>query len=305
MILVLFIGLVFTAAAVALVVRSLFFSRLYAERTLRQIGSYRLSEAEPESGWADLDARSLGLRPVIDSLASRVGGLSGSEERLRRLLLAAGLYKVSPRRYAGYQTLATVFGAFVWLLLILSSSPTPVLAVMSAVVLMLGGWSAPVLFLKRRGRERARRIDREMPALIDMLVTTVEAGLGFSASLQMASRRFKDSALGEELRLTLREQSMGLSLRDALNNMVERQGTAAVRSFVRSIVQGEQLGVSIGQTLRNLSAEMRVRYRQQVEEQAHKAPVKLIFPLVLFIFPSLFIIMLGPAAIRIYENFLT
>ncbi|HEY5160658.1 MAG TPA: type II secretion system F family protein [Gaiellaceae bacterium] len=304
MILVLFIGLVFTAAAVSLVVRSLFFSRLYAERTLRQISSYRLSEDGPELRETELDSRSLALRPVIDSLANRVGGLSGSEERLRKLLLATGLYKSSPRRYAGYQTLAALAGAFVWLLLMLGSGPASMLAILSAAVLILGGWSAPMLILRRRARERARRIDREMPALIDMLVTTVEAGLGFATSLQMASRRFQKSALGEELRLTLREQSMGLSLRDALDHMVERQNTPAIRSFVRSIVQGEQMGISVGQTLRNLSAEMRARYRQQIEEQAHKAPVKLIFPLVLFIFPSLFIVMLGPAAIRIYEVFI-
>jgi tight adherence protein C len=305
MVLFLFIGLVFTAFSVSLLVRSLFFTRLYTVKTLRQIGSYRLSEDEPKDPVARPEPRSLALRPVIDSLATSLGGLSGSEVKIRRLLLAAGLYKTSPRRYAGYQTLAALAGAFVWLLLMVVSSPRLLLAFLSAIILVVGGWIAPVMILRRRARERARRIDREMPALIDMLVTTVEAGLGFSQSLQMASRRFKDSALGEELRLTLREQSMGLSLRDAMNNMVERQNTATVRSFVRSIVQGEQMGISVGHTLRNLSAEMRVRYRQQIEEQAHKAPVKLIFPLVLFIFPSLFVVMLGPAAIRIYEVFIT
>jgi len=304
MILVLLIGLAFTSVAAILFARSLLFPRLYTERTLRQIGSYRLRDTEYEPAEVELSTHLPELRPAIDSLASRLGGPSGSEERLRRYLLAAGLYNVSPRRFAGYQTLAALGGGVIWLLFIFVAGPTPALTFVSAILAILGGWSAPMLILKRRGQARARRIDYEMPELIDMLVTTIEAGLGFAASLQMASRRFHESALGEELRLTLREQSMGLSLRDALDNMVERQNTAAVRSFVRSIVQGEQMGVSVGQTLRNLSSEMRTRHRQQIEEQAHKAPVKLVFPLVLFIFPSLLVVMLGPVALKLNEVFL-
>ena len=137
-----------------------------------------------------------------------------------------------------------------------------------------------------------------MPELIDTLVTTVEAGLSFSASLQVAGRRFR-GPLGEEVRLTLQEQSMGLALNKALGNMLMRCDTPAVRSFVRSILQGDQLGVSIGQTLRNLAHEMRARRRHMAEERAQKAPVKILFPLVLLIFPALMVVMLGPAAIRI------
>ena len=96
---------------------------------------------------------------------------------------------------------------------------------------------------------------------------------------------------------------MGLGLNDALNNMLERQNTASMRAFVRSLVQGEQLGVSIGQTLRNLSREMRTLRRQLAEERAQKAPVKLVFPVVLLILPALFIVTLGPAFLRIQAIF--
>jgi tight adherence protein C len=157
-------------------------------------------------------------------------------------------------------------------------------------------------FIKRRGRTRADRIDLDMPDLIDMLVATVEAGVAFSSSLQMAAKRLR-GPLGEEIRLTLQEQSMGLGLNDALENMLARQSTPGVRAFVRSLIQGEQLGVSIGQTLRNLSREMRTIRRQLAEERAQKAPVKLIFPVVLLIFPAIFVITLGPAFIRAHGIF--
>jgi tight adherence protein C len=141
-----------------------------------------------------------------------------------------------------------------------------------------------------------------MPDLVDTLVATVEAGIAFSASLQIASRRFR-GALGEELRLTMQEHSMGLSLQDSLTHMVERQDSPSMRTFVRSLVQGEQLGISVGQTLRNLSHDMRMRRRQLAEEKAHQAPVKMVFPLVLFIFPALLTVILGPAFLTISHIF--
>jgi tight adherence protein C len=306
-ILILLIGLVFVGVAFGLFARSLLLSRLRAAEGLRQIEVYGIRgpahlapEHRPRSSPRD-------LRAIVDSLASRLGGLGEhlqgrSEDNLRRLLLAAGFYSASPRRFAGYQALSTLCLGGVWIFFAVLSKPTPVLGTLGAVTAILAGWVLPMLYLKRRGRSRARRIDYEMPELIDTLVTTVEAGIAFAASLKIASRRFR-GALGDELRLTLQEQSMGLGLDAALTHMVERQDTPAVRSFVRSILQGEQLGVSVGQTLRGLAIEMRARRRQAVEERAHKAPVKLVFPLVLCIFPALLVIILGPAALRLHGIF--
>jgi tight adherence protein C len=101
----------------------------------------------------------------------------------------------------------------------------------------------------------------------------------------------------------MQEHSMGLALKEALTNLVDRQETPAIRTFVRSLVQGEQLGISVGQTLRNLSHDMRMRRRQLAEERAHQAPVKMVFPLVLFIFPSLLVVILGPAFLAIKNVF--
>jgi tight adherence protein C len=306
-ILILLVGLVFVGVASGLFARSLLLSRLRASEGLRHIDVYGvhgmvhvLPRRQPRLSGSD-------LRTIADSVASKLGRVGShfyhrSEDNLRRLLLAAGFYSASPRRFTGYQALSTLALGVLWILFAVLAEAPAALGVLGAIIAILAGWSLPMLYVRRRGRSRARRIDYGMPELIDTLVTTVEAGIGFAASLQIASRRFR-GPLGDELRLTLQEQSMGLGLDAALTHMVERQDTPAVRSFVRSILQGEQLGVSVGQTLRGLAVEMRARRRQAVEERAHKAPVKLVFPLVLCIFPSLLMIILGPAALRLHGIF--
>jgi tight adherence protein C len=108
--------------------------------------------------------------------------------------------------------------------------------------------------------------------------------------------------LGEELRLALQEQEMGLSANEALANMLTRADTPAMRSFVRSILQGETLGVSIGKILRDLAVEMRKRRRQGAEERVQKAPTKMLVPLVFLILPSMFVVILGPAALQILHT---
>jgi tight adherence protein C len=301
-ILVLLIGLVLIGVAAALFAKSLLLSRRLGTQTMHQIGAYgfEAEQAQAHAGTAG-ETRQVDLRSAVDALAARVGGVvsgrvkSVSEESLRTYLYAAGFYTMPPRRFVGYQVLASVTGGLLWLWLSLTGDVRPVVVMLGLVAAIAGGWVLPVTYVKRRGRLRAESIDYAMPELIDSLVTTVEAGLSFSASLQIAARRFR-GPLGEEMRLTLQEQSMGLSLNKALENLLARCDTPSIRSFVRAMLQGEQLGVSIGQTLRN-------RRRQMAEERAYKAPVKIIFPLILFIFPATMIVMLGPAFIRIRDIF--
>jgi tight adherence protein C len=145
------------------------------------------------------------------------------------------------------------------------------------------------------------RVDRDLPELIDLLTATIEAGLGFAGSLQLVADRFQ-GPLGQELRLTLHEQGMGLSTDQALSNLVERCETPSVRAFARAVSQGETLGVSIGSMMRNLAAETRKRRRQNATEKVQKAPVKMLFPLVFCVFPALFIVLLFPALYRVVEQ---
>jgi tight adherence protein C len=126
--------------------------------------------------------------------------------------------------------------------------------------------------------------------------------MSFSGSLQLAAKQFT-GPLSDELRLTLQEQTMGLAMGDALAHLLRRADTPGMRTFVRSVTQGERLGVSTGQIMRNLSVDMRRRRRKAAEERAQKAPIKLLFPLVFLIFPSIFIVLLLPAVFGIQAAF--
>jgi tight adherence protein C len=186
----------------------------------------------------------------------------------------------------------------IWIWLAVATGVSAKLTIVATLLLAFLGWFAPGFVIQRRAEGRLHRIDRGMPELIDLLVVTVEAGLSLSAALQLAGDRMK-GPLGDELRIVLQEQRMGLTPVQALENMVLRCPTPAVESFTRAMVQGALLGVSIGAILRSLAVEMRKRRRAAIEQQAQKAPIKMLFPLVFMIFPALFVVILGPAVISI------
>jgi tight adherence protein C len=141
-------------------------------------------------------------------------------------------------------------------------------------------------------------MNRQMPDMIDLLIVTIEAGLGILASMRVASETLRDP-LGQELRLTLQEQRMGLSVGEAIQSLGRRADCDNMRIFVRALTQGEKLGVSIGKTMRDLAEEMRKRRKASAEERAQKMPIKMLFPLLFFIFPAIFIVLLVPAFIQI------
>jgi tight adherence protein C len=302
MLLVLFLGLTLAGVSAVLVLRLVAVSRVQAMRTLSQIGAYGFKA--PGSATSP-PSRSLGTR--LDGLAGSIGTFlarrmeSFREDELRAHLQAAGLYTLSPRKFMGYRLLVALFLPALWLWFSFSGGSGPGRALLGLCAAVAFGWMGPMFLVKRRARNRLDQIDYEIPELIDVLVTTVEAGIGFSGSLQMAARRFQ-GALGDELRLATQEQSMGLATHEALTNMLERANTVGMRSFVRAVLQGETLGVSIGKILRDLALEMRKRRRQLAEERAQKAPTKILFPLIFLIFPPMFVVLLGPAAIQIIHT---
>ena len=164
------------------------------------------------------------------------------------------------------------------------------------------GWFIPSMLVNARIRKRQEQIEKDLPDLIDLIVVTLEAGLSFPQSLRLASTKVKEPLAGE-VRLTLQEQNMGLTLVEALENFLARIDTVGVRMFARSIAQGETLGVSTGQIMRNLAIELRKRRRAYAEERAQKAPVKVLFPMLFLIMPALFVVLLVPVMIRIMEVF--
>ena len=299
MTLFLLIALALFGTAVALVARAVVMPRIRTNETLEQIPSYGFK------GKVDGEATE-GLRFALDGLAGVVGGLVagrfGSETELRNRLMSAGIYNTSPRKFIGYRILALIAVPTGWLWSASVAGFPGLIVVFGFAISLLVGWTAPLTVVQNRSRRRLTEVDRELPELIDLLVVTVEAGLGFSGSLRVSAERFR-GALGQELRLTLQEQNMGLSTDEALRNLLARCETPAMRSFVRSIVQGETLGVSIGQIMRNLAIEMRKRRRQTAEERAQRAPIKILFPLIFLIFPAMFVILLAPAVFALLKAF--
>jgi tight adherence protein C len=248
-----------------------------------------------------------GPRGFIDDAAAMLGAFFVDrlhvfdEESLRKQLVSAGMYGTSPRMLMGYQVLCTVALPAAWLWLALATGRGVALTIIGLLLAGVVGWVGPTFLVRQKADARLYRIDYDMPELIDLLVVTVEAGLGLNASLQLASERLR-GPLGEELRISLQEQRMGLSQLQSLENMLTRCPTAAVRSFVRAMVQGERLGVSVGLILRSLALEMRKRRRAAAEEKAQKAPIKILFPLVFMIFPAMFVVILGPAVISVFNS---
>jgi tight adherence protein C len=165
------------------------------------------------------------------------------------------------------------------------------------------GFFLPELILRSKYRKREEKIRLALPDSLDLLSITVEAGLGFDAAVAKVARQ-AGGPLGEELNRVLQEMQIGASRADALRELGERTTAQELKSFVLAMVQADIFGISVGKVLRIQSHEMRVKRRQMAEERAQKIPVKIVFPLLLCIFPALFIVLLGPAAIRIYQTLL-
>ncbi len=291
MVVLVIIGVILLAVGVMLLLGSA--SSVGGRTTVGQIESYGFS-ARPG---ADTNAPS--QRP-FGAMASNLGRVTQrlmgtGEQGIRRQLLAAGLYDVEPVTIVGYRVLAAAVAGILAVWFTASSGKPIALMVAGTALLAAMGWFLPVYYLSRKARLRTERIEYELPELIDLLVVTLEAGLSFLASLQLASQRL-EGPLGDELRLAMQEQRMGLTANDALQGILRRAETPALRAFVRSVLQGESLGVSTGAIMRNLAIEMRKRRRAAAEERAQKAPVKMLFPLIFLIFPALFVVLLGPAA---------
>ncbi len=170
----------------------------------------------------------------------------------------------------------------------------------AVAVLIFGvvGWMIPGTWLKGRVKARQKQVLKALPDGLDLVTTSVEAGLGLDAALARVSQK-SSGPLAEELSRMLREVAMGKMRREALIEMTDRLGVEELTSFVNAIIQAEQLGVGIAQVLRVQADQMRTRRRQRAEKTAHEAPIKMIFPLVLFIFPAFMLVILGPAGIRI------
>ena len=223
-------------------------------------------------GWADKTARSL-------ALAGMHGRVKVEQILVAKAALSVGLFLVG------------VFGLV----------PRLDLGWLLTILITVIGFFLPDMWVSRKAKERQHQIEIELPDVIDQLTMSVEAGLGFEAALARTSR-VGEGPLAEELNRTGQEMQLGVSRSDALRNLADRTDVADLRSFVLTVVQSEEYGLPIAKVLSVQADELRDKRRQRAEERALKIPVLLIFPLAFCIFPTIFIIVLGPALIRIYRG---
>ena len=303
LIFVLIIGLFFLAIAVTMVARAVGTPAGRSSETLEQIDAYGFAGSLPTPTGSE---HHVDFKDRMGSLTSSIGRWAATRfsrfqlPDYRKRLISAGMYNASPERLLGMQFLGAVGGVFLWLALGVLGDMQAWVVIFGTVAAGVFGFIAPGFVVDRKARKRREQIEKDLPDLIDLVVVTLEAGLSFPQSLRLAATKIKEPLAGE-VRLTLQEQNMGLTLVEALENFLNRIDTPGVRMFARSIAQGEVMGVSTGQIMRNLAVELRKRRKARAEEQAQKAPVKMLFPIAFLIMPALFIVLLVPMVIIIMD----
>lgn len=226
-----------------------------------------------------------------------------ANQRLRsKLDLAGNPNGWTAERVSAGKVICFVAALFLSLVLCLAIGLGFVPTLGVVVIASLAGYMAPNFYLYQRAYDRTEQLQRELPDAIDLLTISVESGLGFDAATAQVARNTTGPLSGEFARM-LQEMQIGKSRGDALRGLAERTQVPEVRSFVSAMVQADAFGIPVGQVLRVQSSEIRVKRRQWAEEAAQKVPVKILIPLIFCILPCLFIVVLGPAAIEMINNF--
>ena len=217
-------------------------------------------------------------------------------------LLAAGLgRKISPNTFLALKSGIALGGVFLGAIFG-GAAFGPGGVILCAVALGGFGFIAPDFAVSAKARTRKDRIRAELPDALDLMAVSVEAGMGFDGAIAKLTEHM-DGPLADEFALTLSEIRIGEGRQEALKKLADRTGTPELTSFVRSIIQADQLGISLGRILRVQAADSRLKRQAAAEEKAMKAPIKMLFPTVLFIFPAMFLVILGPAFLNLSKLF--
>lgn len=245
------------------------------------------------------------IKPVIERMGKKFAKVSSSSanQKINEMLIVAGNpWDLSPEEFSVIQIFFTLLTGGVTLLVVISMKLEIRMILIFPLVGLMAGYIIPRFFLAKLGEKRKRRIEGTLPDVLDLLCISVEAGLGFDQAMQRVIIKAK-GPLSEEFGRFLQDVKMGSSRKDALRAIVQRTKVHDLETFISSIVQAETMGVSIGNILRIQSKQMRTKRKQRVEEKAMKAPLKMSFPLVLFIFPTIFIIIFGPFLLNVMKHF--
>jgi tight adherence protein C len=243
------------------------------------------------------------LRPIVQRLAAYAERFSrrkrqtpqqkqgATEKTRRRLVLAGNPGRLTVSDWLGVKLFVALCGAGVGAVLLAFLDVS--LLIIGIMVGGLFGFMAPEFWLGRKIAARQKAIVRALPDALDLLVISVEAGLGFDAALARVVQK-SDNPLTQEFSRVMAEMRVGRSRREALRDLIARTEVQDLTNFISALIQAEQLGVSVVQVLQVQADQMRVVRRQRAEEQAQQAPLKMLFPMLMFIFPSLCLMILGP-----------
>ena len=285
------LGLLFLGGAALAVLQAVAQPRAARQASLRRVKSYALYReqraAKPEEERVSLVQA---VVPALSRVALRLTPRVQREELQGRLLAAGLAAKLSVQQFLALKTIAALLG----IALALSLAGPTVGGVLLALVLAAAGIVMPDFVLKRRAAARATRLTIDLPEALDQIVVSLEAGVSFDAAVSYYVQRSR-TALARELQLMLSELRMGEARTQALRRLAERVPSNEMRLFVQTLLQSESVGTSRAAVLAAQAADLRHRRQMAAEELAQKAPIKMLFPMLIFILPVMFVFILGPA----------
>jgi tight adherence protein C len=288
-----YLAILLIAGSGFFVLRAATSRRLQVESTLGRIPGY---------GYHD-DSRSNDPRAWLRRVGTVApGGRGAGAEMLRRKLAAAGWSRLlTPEELAGLKVVLPL-GVYALMLMLAMLGLVPlVIGAAGGLGLAAVAYVGLPLAIDLRVRGRRDKIVAALPTVLDLLTLSVEAGMSFDAGLQRVVKRLRGPLI-DELALMMRDSQLGATRGEALNNLAARVDAPEMTSFVRALTQSDRLGVPLAQMLRTQADDLRHKLRNEAEEHAMKAPVKMLFPTVLLIFPAVFIVVLGPAVIQLLDK---
>jgi tight adherence protein C len=289
-------------AALMFVVGSVTAERAEVRDSLRRLEGYQIQDVRDQEMLAPISERV--VAPLLEGLsgvARRFTPAGFGEGVAQKLVMAGNPPNLNVDKVLVLKLLGIV-SVVLWIpVVIVLLHFTGFLAIVGVVVLWGASFMYPDVLISRKIEDRQKEISRKLPDILDLLVISVEAGLGFEQALDRTTIAVP-GALSDEFRRMLHEIRIGASRADALRAMADRTDVTELRAFIMAMLQADTFGVSISRLLRSQADEMCIRRRLRAQEQAQKAPVKMLFPLVFCIFPSIFVVILGPAIIQIQRS---